>query len=99
VRKHSRFRRLYRWLEYCVSHLGIVRGLWGWIFLKCVKLYAWLIVYLARRAVFRYIPVISMWLVYFYRTWHEEDPVNDWEERWSKVEMIPYHKMDWRVIK
>jgi hypothetical protein len=40
-----------------------------------------------------------MWLIYFYRSWQEEDPRNEWEEDWEEVLMIPYDEMDWRVIK
>ena len=65
----------------------------------CVKMYVRLLLFLLRRSVFRYIPVISMWLVYFYRSWQEEDPRNEWIEDWEEVLMIPYDEMDWRVIK
>ena len=62
-------------------------------------MYVRLLLFLLRRSVFRYIPVISMWLVYFYRSWQEEDPCNEWIEDWEEVLMIPYDEMDWRVIK
>lgn len=64
-----------------------------------MKMYVRLLLFLLRRSVFRYIPVISMWLIYFYRSWQEEDPRNEWVEDWEEVLMIPYDEMDWRVIK
>lgn len=54
--------------------------LWTWLFLLCVKLYVRLIIYLLRRAVFFDIPVLSMWLVYYYRVWQEDTAYLDCEE-------------------
>lgn len=43
-----------------------------------MKMYVKLIIYLLRKAFFRYIPTISMWLIYYYRPWREEDHRPDW---------------------
>lgn len=49
-------------------HVQVLRQVWTWVWLFCVKMYVRLLLYLLRRAVFRYIPLFAMWLVYFYRT-------------------------------
>lgn len=68
MRRHFGYRVFYKFVEYNAMHVQIVRELWTWVFLFCVKMYVRLLLFLLRRSVFRYIPVISMWLVYFYRS-------------------------------